>query len=173
MCRHRRTITDMESVSIEKYIEEYGKDVYSFCMYLTKNRFDADDLYQQTFLVAYEKGSIDSDKNPKSYLITIAVNIWNNQIRKTMWRRKKADIIQYDEDALERIEDKDGSIEEELIDKEEKNRIRKIVDTLPDKMRIVILMFYMEDMSIEDIAAALKIPAGTVKSRLFKAKKRI
>ncbi|SNU09920.1 RNA polymerase sigma-70 factor, ECF subfamily [Lachnospiraceae bacterium] len=161
----------MESVSIEKYIEEYGKDVYSFCMYLTKNRFDADDLYQQTFLVAYEKGSIDSDKNPKSYLITIAVNIWNNQIRKTMWRRKKADIIQYDEDALERIEDKDGSIEEELIDKEEKNRIRKIVDTLPDKMRIVILMFYMEDMSIEDIAAALKIPAGTVKSRLFKAKK--
>ncbi|HBZ04010.1 MAG TPA: RNA polymerase subunit sigma-24 [Lachnospiraceae bacterium] len=161
----------MESVSIEKYIEEYGKDIYSFCMYLTKNRFDADDLYQQTFLVAYEKGSIDSDKNPKSYLITIAVNIWNNQIRKTMWRRKKADIIQYDEDALERIEDKDGSIEEELIDKEEKNRIRKIVDTLPDKMRIVILMFYMEDMSIEDIAAALKIPAGTVKSRLFKAKK--
>lgn len=161
----------MESVSIEKYIEEYGKDVYSFCMYLTKNRFDADDLYQQTFLVAYEKGSIDSDKNPKSYLITITVNIWNNQIRKTMWRRKKADIIQYDEDALERIEDKDGSIEEELIDKEEKNRIRKIVDTLPDKMRIVILMFYMEDMSIEDIAAALKIPAGTVKSRLFKAKK--
>lgn len=161
----------MKSVSIEKYIEEYGKDIYSFCMYLTKNRFDADDLYQQTFLVAYEKGSIDSDKNPKSYLITIAVNIWNNQIRKTMWRRKKADIIQYDEDALERIEDKDGSIEEELIDKEEKNRIRKIVDTLPDKMRIVILMFYMEDMSIEDIAAALKIPAGTVKSRLFKAKK--
>lgn len=161
----------MESVSIEKYIEEYGKDVYSFCMYLTQNRFDADDLYQQTFLVAYEKGSIDSDKNPKSYLITITVNIWNNQIRKTMWRRKKADIIQYDEDALERIEDKDGSIEEELIDKEEKNRIRKIVDTLPDKMRIVILMFYMEDMSIEDIAAALKIPAGTVKSRLFKAKK--
>ena len=161
----------MESVSIEKYIEEYGKDIYSFCMYLTKNRFDADDLYQQTFLVAYEKGSIDSDKNPKSYLITITVNIWNNQIRKTMWRRKKADIIQYDEDALERIEDKDGSIEEELIDKEEKNRIRKIVDTLPDKMRIVILMFYMEDMSIEDIAAALKIPAGTVKSRLFKAKK--
>ena len=161
----------MESVSIEKYIEEYGKDVYSFCMYLTKNRFDADDLYQQTFLVAYEKGSIDSDKNPKSYLITIAVNIWNNQIRKTMWRRKKADIIQYDEDALERIEDKDRSIEEELIYKEEKNRIRKIVDTLPDKMRIVILMFYMEDMSIEDIAAALKIPAGTVKSRLFKAKK--
>ncbi|MBP3233552.1 MAG: RNA polymerase sigma factor [Eubacterium sp.] len=161
----------MESVSIEKYIEEYGKDIYSFCMYLTKNRFDADDLYQQTFLVAYEKGSIDSDKNPKSYLITIAVNIWNNQIRKTMWRRKKADIIQYDEDALERIEDKDGSIEEELIDKEEKNRIRKIVDTLPDNMRIVILMFYMEDMSIEDIAAALKIPAGTVKSRLFKAKK--
>ena len=161
----------MESVSIEKYIEEYGKDVYSFCMYLTKNRFDADDLYQQTFLVAYEKGSIDSDKNPKSYLITIAVNIWNNQIRKTMWRRKKADIIQYDEDALERIEDKDRSIEEELIYKEEKNRIRKIVDTLPDKMRIVILMFYMEDMSIEDIAAALMIPAGTVKSRLFKAKK--
>ena len=61
----------MDPVALEKYINEYGREVYSFCMYLTRNKEDADDLYQQTFLVAYEKNSIDENKNPKSYLITI------------------------------------------------------------------------------------------------------
>lgn len=58
----------MNSKKMEEYIEEYGKDVYSFCVYLTRSRQDADDLYQQTFLVAFEKNEIDEAKKPVSYL---------------------------------------------------------------------------------------------------------
>ena len=49
--------------------------------------------------------------------------------------------------------------------------LRKAVAELPDKFRVVILMYYMEEMSITDIANALRIPAGTVKSRMNKARK--
>ena len=92
-------------------------------------------------------------------------------MRKTAWRRKKADIVPVLDEELSNIEDDGKSIEEEVIQDEESEKLRKTVATLPDKFRIVILMYYMEDMSINEIAVALGIPAGTVKSRMNKAKK--
>ena len=163
----------MNSSNFSGYIEEYGKAVYSFCMYLTKNKDDADDLYQQTFLIAIEKDDIDESNNPKSYLITIAANTWKNRIRKELWRKKKVDIISFDdEDSPEPVDDH-GSAEDSVVKNAEITALRKCVLKLPDKLRPVVLMFYMEDMQISDIAKAMKIPEGTVKSRLDKAKKRL
>ena len=68
----------MDSKEFDNIINEYGKDIYSFCLYLTRNKEDADDLYQ--------------DSNPKSYLLTIATNVWNNHKRKFLWRKNKSDI---------------------------------------------------------------------------------
>jgi RNA polymerase sigma-70 factor (ECF subfamily) len=158
---------------MEEYIEEYGKDVYSFCVYLTRSRQDADDLYQQTFLVAFEKNEIDETLKPVSYLLSIAANLWNNQKRKYLWRKKKANIIYFQEENLEQIAEEAETVEETIIRRGEKELVRKLVDELPDKMRVVVLMYYMASLSIEEIAKALGIPAGTVKSRLHQAKARL
>lgn len=158
---------------IEKYMREYGKDVYSFCLYVTRNKEHADDLYQQTFLVALEKGDIDDTGNPKSYLISIAVNLWNNQKRKYLWRKKKANIIYFQDEDLTQLADGAATVEETVVKKDEIEMVRSLVNKLPDKMRIVILMYYMENMSIEEIATALHIPSGTVKSRMHQAKSRL
>ncbi len=155
---------------MEGYLSAYGKEVYSFCVYLTRNKEDADDLYQQTFLVAIEKNEIDEGKNPKSYLISIAANIWSNHKRKYLWRKKKVNFIYLQSEDMENIADQDEAICEQLIKQEEIESIRKCVYQLPDKMRVVILMRYMENMSIEEIANELKIPYGTVQSRIHKAK---
>lgn len=163
----------MNSKKMEEYIEEYGKDVYSFCVYLTRSRQDADDLYQQTFLVAFEKNEIDETLKPVSYLLSIAANLWNNQKRKYLWRKKKANIIYFQEENLEQIAEEAETVEETIIRRGEKELVRKLVDELPDKMRVVVLMYYMESLSIEEIAKALGIPAGTVKSRLHQAKARL
>lgn len=163
----------MNSKKMEEYIEEYGKDVYSFCVYLTRSRQDADDLYQQTFLVAFEKNEIDETLKPVSYLLSIAANLWNNQKRKYLWRKKKANIIYFQEENLEQIAEEAETVEETIIRCDEKELVRKLVDELPDKMRVVVLMYYMESLSIEEIAKALGIPAGTVKSRLHQAKARL
>ena len=163
----------MNSKKMEEYIEEYGKDVYSFCVYLTRSRQDADDLYQQTFLVAFEKNEIDETLKPVSYLLSIAANLWNNQKRKYLWRKKKANIIYFQEENLEQIAEEAETVEETMIRCDEKELVRKLVDELPDKMRVVVLMYYMESLSIEEIAKALGIPAGTVKSRLHQAKARL
>ncbi len=163
----------MDSIFLEKCITDYGKDVYSFCLYMTRNKESAEDLYQQTFLVAWEKGELDENRNPKSYLISIVVNLWNNQKRKYLWRKKKANIIYFqDEDLAQLISDTE-TVEDTVVKQDEMELVRSLVNQLPDKMRIVILMYYMEEMSVDEIAKALHIPAGTVKSRMHQAKSRL
>ena len=154
---------------IEVLIRDYGKDIYSFCMYLTGNRDEADDLYQQTFLVALEKNSIDMENNPKSYLLSIAVNIRNNNRRKLLWRKEK-----YDADSLnilENISDDRPTAEEEMIIRDRNRMIRQAVSELPEKMRQVVILFYTEELPISQIASILHTSEGTVKSRLHYAKK--
>ena len=160
---------------LEQYISEYGKAVYSYCVYLTGDRDAADDLYQQTFLTAFEKElagkGIDEGRNPKSYLLTVATNLWNNQRRKYLWRRRKVDVDCFRDVSEMELPEQGLSVEDTSIKNEKLQEVRRAVQSLPDKYRIVTLMFYMEELSMEEIGEALSIPVGTVKSRLHKAKR--
>lgn len=62
------------------------------------------------------------------------------------------------------------SLEEQILSNEEKNIVEQEVKKLKDKYRIPIYLYYMENLSLEEIAQILKIPKGTVKSRLHKAR---
>lgn len=161
----------MNKETAERYVNEYGKNLYSFCRYCTRDLDAANELYQQTFLVAFEKDELEENANPVSYLITIAMNLWKNRLRKAAWRKKIADVRAAGEEELAQIADAGPSVEEEVEKGEERKRVRECVKSLPEKQRIVIVLFYMEDMSIREIASALGIPEGTVKSRMDQAKK--
>lgn len=81
----------MTKQELELCINEYGKDIYSFCKYLTYNEQEADDLYQDTFFMAVElKEKIEYRENPKSYLLSITLRIWQNKKRKFAWRKRIA-----------------------------------------------------------------------------------
>lgn len=155
----------------EHYIEKYGKDLYSFCIFLAKSRQEADDLYQDTFLKAMEKDDINEEDNPRAYLIGIAVNVWNNKKRKSLWRKNKTEVVFYaDETEISRISDETEQVEMQVVQQQNIAEVRKAVSELPEKMRIVILMFYMEEMTVDEISKILGIPGGTVKSRLHSAR---
>jgi len=66
--------------------------------------------------------------------------------------------------------DHDTNPEQELLDDELRRYVRKYVDSLPNKLRTVIILREVEDLSYEEIADFLKIPVGTVRSRLFNAR---
>lgn len=163
----------MTKQELEMCIDEYGKDIYSFCKHLTNNLQEADDLYQDTFLTAIEiKEKIDYDNNPKSYLLSIALRIWKNKKRKFAWRKRIADVRSMaDERDTGMVESAEMSLEERITGKEKDEVIRMAVNRLPEKLKIVVLLFYMEDLSTAQIAEAVKIPAGTVLSRLHQARK--
>ena len=159
--------------NIEQYITEYGKDIYSFCVYLTGSRDLADDLYQQTFLVAIEKGGIDGNNNPKSFLLSVAVNVWRNMRRRLFFRRSRTEYVFTDDQNSFDIADPSPDGEELAVIRERNDEIRRAVMELPEKMRQVVILFYTEDMKITEIAEILRISEGTVKSRLHSAKKKL
>ena len=63
------------------------------------------------------------------------------------------------------------SIETEVLRAEERRQVQRAVDDLPDKYRVVVLLYYMEELSVAQIASLLHVPGGTVKSRLHQARK--
>ena len=160
---------------MEQCIREYGKEIYSFCKHLTCSRQEADDLYQDTFLKAVElQQKIDWQENPKSFLLSVAVRIWKNRKRKAAWRNRIAPTeVLIEEWDVEECHDTEASLEESYIIQEESRIVRSAVDKLPEKLRMCVLLFYMEELSIPQIAKVLKIPQGTVKSRLYQARKQL
>lgn len=161
----------MKQEELELYMDTYGKDLYSFCCCVTRNRQEADDLYQDTFLKVYEMGEkLEITTNPKSYLMGVAYNLYRNIKRKRSVRQRIVGVcVPLDENA-ERIP-LDGQLTEDLmISREECRIVREAVRKLPDKYRLPILLFYMEELSQAEIAAMLRISESAVKTRVHRAK---
>ena len=165
--------TNMTIQELEQCIALYGKDIYSFCAHLTNNRESAEDLYQDTFLEAIKKiTDIRYRDNPKSYLLSIALRLWKNRLRKAAWRNRIAP--QVAEDTVTEIPaaEEDDFLRKMVWD-EEKRSLWKAIHHLSNNLRIPLLLFYMEEQPISEIAKLLSIPQGTVKSRLYNARKQL
>ena len=163
----------MTKPELEICIHEYGTDIYSFCKYLTGNVQEAEELYQDTFLKVMELyKKIDVMQNPKSYLLAVALRIWKNRKRKYAWRKRiKDDRILPKEQETVVHEQTELSPEEQFLCKEEIQAVRCAVEKLPKRFQVIVLLYYMENMSVAQIASIVKIPKGTVKSRLYQARK--
>ncbi len=167
----------MSIQELEKTIEKYGQDVYSFCVYLTGDQIQAEELYQDVFLTAMEhledmcaQGSI------KSYLLSIAVRLWQNQKRKFAWRKRIAPMQSYDEEFVAE-RDASNNIEADILDRyiseEEMEYVRQAVHKLKENLRIPVILYYTNELTVPEIAKIMGIPEGTVKSRLSTARKRL
>ena len=167
----------MNIIQLEQCIGDYGKELYSFCLYLTGNVQEAEDLYQDTFLKALElRERMDAQYNPKSYLVSVALRLWKNKKRKYAWRMRIAGSRQMIEDWAEdeqaaESENYEGSVEEQILQKEVTLQVRKAVAGLEEKYRIPVYLYYTAQLSVGEISRILKIPEGTVKTRLHKARK--
>lgn len=168
---------DGDLMNIDELLDKYGKSIYSFCMCLTRNKDKADDLYQDTMLKAYNKlNQLDESSNIQAYICGIALRLWKNHERKFAWRQRIAPEVNLDSNgSIELI--KVCSYSEEglssVIKKEKHTQLNNAINELPEKLRIVILLHYMENLTVLEIANVLGIPKGTVLSRLFKAREQL
>lgn len=161
----------MAHLDLTELIETHGKAVYGFCYMLVKNKVETDDLYQETFLKAMELyPKIDANQNPKGYLISIASGLWKNKMRKNAWRQRIAPKVEWDDQVHYPLSREPCTPEDIVISNELRSVIQHAASALNDKLKIPLYMYYTVGMSIEEIASALKIPEGTVKSRLHKAR---
>ena len=161
----------MNKQLLEHYIEAYGTDIYSFCIRLTQNREQAEELYQDTFLAMCEKEDWKEEGNVKSYLLGITIKLWQNRKRKFAWRKRiAAEIPVSKEQGLEAFS-ADENLEQHMVSKEEQEAVWKAVYKLPEQLRIVILLYYMEDFKVAEIPEKLSLSISNVKSKLMRARR--
>lgn len=151
----------------EDLVDAFGDPVYRFCRSLAYSKVDADDLFQETFLKAFGQMQ-KARKNPRGFLFTTAQYTWKSWKRKYARRNRLAPVQPLDETLAGSID-----MEENLIAEEEARIVRELVDALPDKFKIPVILYYTIEMSVPDISTAVNLPVGTVKSRLFRARKLI
>jgi RNA polymerase sigma-70 factor (ECF subfamily) len=150
-------------------VDEYGDSLYKFCRSLAYSKEDADDLFQETFLRIFESPQKISDcDDPRGFLFSTAIFIRNSWKRKYARRNRIAPVTVLDEATAS-----GDDLESGVIMREEARIVRDLVASLPENFRIPIILYYTMELSIPDVARAMQLPIGTVKSRLFKARKLI
>ena len=133
----------------------YAPAVYRLAYARTGSRTDAEDVMQEVFLRLMKAGPVfESEEHAKAWLLRVASNCASDLFR-LPWRRREEPL----EDNLPAPEEPGtGSVTEAVL-------------ALPARYRIPIHLYYYEDYSVAEIAKIMGQSAGTVKSRLFRARK--
>ena len=149
---------------IDQYIRQYGTRLYGLCLSLCANSFEADDLYQDTWLRAFKSISqYDPSREFEPWLTKICVNTYRNILR----RIARSPLLNF-----QTSEEKDALLQSvPTPESPDYGSLYETVDRLPEKLRLAVILFYFEDMDIAAAAHVLGVPEGTVKSRLSKARK--
>jgi RNA polymerase sigma-70 factor (ECF subfamily) len=158
--------------------EQYMSPLYSAALRMTRNRADAEDLVQETYLKAYRAyGSFREGTNLKAWLYRILTNTFINTYRA---KRRHPD-----ETELEEIEDfylyrrlggleaaaAGRSAEDEVLDRFTDDEVKEAIESLPENFRITVLLADVEGFSYKEIAEITDVPIGTVMSRLHRGRR--
>ena len=163
----------------EAYTYLYEK-TYTKCFYLARkflnSEHTAQDIVQDAYVKAFK--SLDTLEDPEkfpSWIGTIVSNLAKNELK-----RRKVTLFSETEnedgqDISDTFVDDRVSVQPEVVmDQNETTRLMKeIIDTLTDEQRICVTMFYMEQMSVKEMASVLEVSENTVKSRLNYGRQKI
>ena len=168
------TFSNGDLIYIDLLICRYEDSLFNLCLKLAKNKHDAEELYQQTWLKAIQK-SHTCAKSFKNWLYTICLNAYRDSYRHS---RRESEVIENTLDDETRnfmisAATDNVSAESEALAKLTGEMLIKKVNMLPDKHRLPIILFYFEGLDYKESAAVLGLPMGTVKSRLNAAKSKL
>jgi len=157
-------------------MRRYNQSLYRAARSILKDDSEAEDAVQEGYLLAYRSlGTYRGDANLATWLTRIVINEALGRLRK---RQRRAEVIQLGGDTLRRDErpdddtggSMDGFPEQQAMRAEARRLLETKIDELPDAFRTVFVLRALQEMSVEETAACLDIPAATVRTRLFRAK---
>jgi RNA polymerase sigma-70 factor (ECF subfamily) len=160
---------NMSSLEFSNRIDELSHTLHSFAYSLTKNGEDAKDLFQETaFRAIKNREKFASGTNLKAWLFTIMKNTFINNYR----RKSKANTIFDSTDNMYYINSGSNSIANQGESNIMMDELTSMVESLDDSTRVPFLMHY-QGYKYNEIADHLELPLGTIKSRIFFARKEL
>lgn len=164
--------------AFEMLFTRYQKRIYNLIYRMVGNEQDAGDLTQEVFVRVYNSiNTVKSDSSFAAWIRTVAVNICRDFFRKR-GRTIKADSVDeklnFNGDEIERdIADWTHNPESLLEKKELQDAVSKAIASLSHQHKEVVVLHHIEGLDVNEIAKDLDIPAGTVKSRLARAREEL
>jgi RNA polymerase sigma-70 factor (ECF subfamily) len=158
----------------EQLFKKYRNTVYGLVCRLLGADFDIDDVLQQVFVNVFR--SLESFKGLSSFdtwVYRIAVKVCTDQLRKKYRKRKLSVAGSVDDERAGLEATTDNTPHTTLERRELVGRINAALGRLTVEKRLVVVMYEMEGKSLEEIAGAIEKPLGTVKSRLFHARREL
>ncbi|MES2606763.1 MAG: sigma-70 family RNA polymerase sigma factor [Pseudomonadota bacterium] len=134
-----------------------------FACSLTNSVADADDLLQNTVERLLNKG-VPDDVELAKWAFTVCRNLWIDECRS----RKVRSSVEWDPDQHDALLTTEG--EKDMVLKIEIDQIGQAMQQLPEEQHLVLSMVAVQGLSYKEVAAALKLPIGTVMSRLARAR---
>lgn len=165
-----------DRAAFNEIVLRYKDKVYNYIYRMVRNATDAEDLTQETFVRAYlSLHSFQSRASLNTWLFRIATNLCIDHSRRAKRNQGLVTSLSPDneeeEEGLQRdIPDATFDPQRLLLNKELGEKLEKALQELPEKLRMVVLLYDVEGLSYEEIAAITGCPLGTVKSRLFNAR---
>ncbi|MEM7364585.1 MAG: RNA polymerase sigma factor [Pseudomonadota bacterium] len=144
-------------------LEPIRPELYGYCLKLTRNAWDAEDLAQDALLRVFSSlGKIDADiENPKGYLMRTASNLWIDAIRK---QSRHQGLLVEEDPATEDISERSAQSSEAA---------RELLSRLHPQERAALVMKDVLDLSLAEIATVLNTSVGAIKSALHRARSRV
>ena len=156
--------------SYNELVYRYKDRILNFIFRFTHDRIAAEDLTQDTFLKLYQKkDSYREISKFSTWLYTIASNLAKTELRKIK-RRKTYSISDLSNSDKEDTIFTDPHNDIGKIDKNESHVLNAAIQELDSDFRIIIILREIQELSYENISRILKLPIGTVKSRINRAK---
>ncbi len=161
-------------------VKQYQAQVYQHALYLLNNPDDAKDVTQETFIKAWHSNAELRLKTIHSWLLKCANNLCIDLLRR---RRFQVPLTTGDTEEIETLvhhqhqgtasDSSDLSPEELYMRQERQQLVQQAIAQLPLHFRTVVIMREINELSFEEIAETLNQPVGTVKSNMFRAKKKL
>ena len=158
-----------DSAAVEDFIQTYQRDVYRLALSILDDSQDAEDATQESLLSALRAlDSFHGASSLKTWLFSITVNTCRTRLQ----RRKRSQMLKQ---ILNGIFQRTStpSVEENTIQRESNESLWRAVQRMDAKHRIPIVLRYIHDLSVAEIAHILQIPEGTVHSRLNTARRKL
>lgn len=141
--------------NIESIVSKYGDMLYRICYIILKSESDAEDIVQETIIKYIEKKPLLKDsQHTKAWLITVAKNKCKDMLR---YKQRHQHI------AIDNVREVSAQASE--------NSILEVLMTLPKKFCLVLLLYYVEEYKIEEIAKIIDKTPSAVKMRLQKGRR--
>ena len=157
---------------------QYMGSLYSAALRMTRNPSDAEDLVQETYLKAYRAfGTFQEGTNLKSWLYKILTNTFINSYRAKRRRPTETELDDVEDLYLYRrlggnqATSLGRSAEDLVLDRFTESDVKTAVESLPEAVRLAVLLADVEGFSYKEIAEILEVPIGTVMSRLHRGRR--